>query len=104
MSQLIHHSNGHYYWIGNISPTNPHENAPRYPLVIGEVDPKTMGLIKESVITMDTRGPEETEALQLSNFYAFEDRATGDIVLPMTRWVGSDDHVEPVIYRVGVKP
>ena len=41
-----------------------------------------------------TRGPEETEALQLSNFYAFEDRATGDIVLPMTRWVGSDQHVE----------
>jgi hypothetical protein len=102
MSQLIMHSNGHYYWLGNLSPTNCQGNAPRWPLVIGEVDPQSLMLIKDSVITMDTRGPEDPEETQLSNFYAFEDRATGDIVLPMQRWKPGDVY-EWVQYRVGVQ-
>lgn len=102
MSQLITHSSGRYLWIGNISPTNCRGNAPRWPLVIGEVDPETMMLIKESVITIDTRGPDDPEGLQLSNFYAFEDRRTGDIVLPMQRWKPGDVR-EWVIYRIAVQ-
>lgn len=102
MSQLIMHSNGHYYWIGNLSPTNCQGNSPRWPLVIGEVDVQTMMLIQDSVITIDTRGPEEPEGLQLSNFYAFEDRATGDIVLPMQRWKPGNLY-EWVQYRVSVQ-
>ena len=31
-SQLLRHSNGHCYWLGNISPNNPAGNNPRYPL------------------------------------------------------------------------
>ena len=92
MSQLIMHSNGRYYWVGNISPSNCQGNSPRWPLVAGEVDPKTMMLIKESVITIDTRSLDEPAGMQLSNFYAFEDRRTGDIVLPMQRWQPGDQY------------
>ncbi len=102
MSQIIQHSNGRYFWIGNISPVNAQENAPRWPLVMGEIDPASLMLIEDSVITIDTRCPEEPEGLQLSNFYAFEDRETGDIVLPTQRWKPGDIN-EWVFYRMGVK-
>ena len=59
-------------------------------------------LIESSVITMDTRGPDDPEGLQLSNFHAFEDRETGDIVLPMQRWKPGDVY-EWVQYRVGIR-
>ena len=101
MSQIIHHSNGRYFWIGNISPANCQGNAPRWPLVAAEIDPQGMMLIEESVITLDTRGDADPEGLQLSNFYAFEDRQSGDIVLPMQRWKPTDVY-EWVLYRVGV--
>ena len=58
-------------------------------------------LIEESVITLDTRGDADSEGLQLSNFYAFEDRQSGDIHLPMQRWKPTDVY-EWVLYRVGV--
>ena len=102
MSQIIPHSSGRYFWIGNISPANCQGNAPRWPLVMGEIDPASMMLIEDSVITLDTRGPDDPEGLQLSNFYAFEDRETGDIVLPMQRWKPGEVY-ERVIYRMGVK-
>lgn len=102
MSQILQHSSGRYFWIGNISPANCQGNAPRWPLVLGEIDPESMMLIEESVITLDTKGEGDPEGLQLSNFFAFEDRETGDIVLPMQRWV-PQDHYEWVIYRMGVK-
>ena len=101
MSQIIQHSNGRYFWIGNISPANCQGNAPRWPLVAGEIDPRSMMLIEESVITLDTRGDADSEGLQLSNFYAFEDRQSGDIHLPMQRWEPTDVY-EWVLYRVGV--
>ncbi len=101
MSQIIHHSNGRYFWIGNISPQNCQGNAPRWPIVMGEIDPASMMLIETSVITIDTRGPDDPEGVQLSNFYAFEDRETGDIVLPMQRWIPKDVY-QWVIYRMGV--
>lgn len=101
MSQLISHSNGRFYWIGNISPTNPSGNNPRYPLVIGEVDRKSLMLIRDSVITIDTLGPDDKDGVELSNFMAFEDRETGDIVLPMERWKGGYKGSEPYLYRIG---
>ncbi len=101
MSQLIPHSNGRYYWIGNTSPDNARGNAPRWPIVVGEVDAESMMLIEDTVITMDTRGPDDPEGLQLSNFHAFEDRETGDIVLPMQRWTPPDKYAY-VQYRVAI--
>lgn len=89
-SQLLAHSSGSLYWLGNITPSNPRGNLPRYPLVIGEVDRHSGLLIRESVRTIDDRAPDETEKLFLSNFYAREDRETGEIVLHMTRLFARD--------------
>jgi hypothetical protein len=84
-SQLLRHSNGKCYWIGNISAENPRGNMPRFPLVIGEVDPTSLLLVRESIAAIDTRGPDDDESLQLSNFLAYEDRADGTIALDVTR-------------------
>jgi hypothetical protein len=102
MSQIIPAKSGRFFWIGNISPTNCEENAPRWPLVMGEIDPSNMMLIEDSVFTIDTRGADDPEGLQLSNFYAFEDRETGDIVLPMQRRM-PDGVCQWVVYRMGAK-
>ncbi|MFV2067029.1 MAG: sialidase family protein [Pirellulales bacterium] len=78
-SQLLQHSSGRIYWIGNISPVNPRGNHPRYPLVIGEVDRKTLRLRQETLCTIDDRRPEDRERMQISNFFAQEDRETDEI-------------------------
>lgn len=80
-SQLLRHSNGRIYWIGNISAANPAGNLPRHPLVIGQVDRKSMLLIRETLCTIDERGPNDPDTLQLSNFYAREDRLTHEIIV-----------------------
>lgn len=85
-SQLLTHSSGRVFWLGNITPQNPTGNSPRYPFVIGEVDRQTGLLRKETVRIVDDRGPQETEFLQLSNFAAREDRETGGIVLNICRF------------------
>ncbi|MBS0661625.1 MAG: exo-alpha-sialidase [Verrucomicrobia bacterium] len=85
-SQLISHSSGRLFWLGNIVPQNPTGNRPRYPFVIGEVDRKTGLLDRGSVRTVDDRGPGDGELLALSTPSAREDRETGEIVLNMTRW------------------
>ncbi len=85
-SILIRHSrNGKLYWLGNITPENPGGNWPRYPLVIAEVDDTNVCLIQSSLQTIDTRLPEDGEALQLSNFKAYEDRFTGELVVMVAR-------------------
>lgn len=88
-SQLLRHSSGRYYWLGNISPDNPRGNSPRYPLVVGEIDPRSMLLVKDTVSEIDTRQPGEDADLQLSNFIAYEDRENGDVVLHVTRFFHS---------------
>ncbi|HOS44435.1 MAG TPA: sialidase family protein, partial [Armatimonadota bacterium] len=102
MSQLLTHSSGAYYWLGNISPTNPSGNAPRYPLYLGRVDPGSLRLVKDSLCEIDTRRPGEHEAMTLSNFHAHEDRVTGDILLHMGRWLtnGPEDWTaDALLYR-----
>ena len=102
-SQLFAHSSGTLYWLGNLTPTNPRGNLPRYPLVIGEVDRDTGQLIRETVRTIDDRAPGETEKIFLSNFHAREDRATGEIVLHMTRLFARDVRdftADALLYRI----
>jgi hypothetical protein len=102
MSQLVGHPNGKVYWVGNISPENCRANSPRYPLVVGEVDPGSLLLKKGTVTTIDTRGPEESEKMTISNFSTHVDRETGEIVVYASRWmlpVFTGDSYE---YRVGV--
>lgn len=101
MSQILVHSSGRFFWIGNVSPENCQENAPRFPLVLGEIDPASMMLLEDSVTVIDTKGPDDPEGLQLSNFYAFEDRETGDILLPTQRW--KPEGAQWVQYRMGGK-
>jgi hypothetical protein len=98
-SELLTASNGKTYWIGNISPTNPSGNSPRYPLVIGQVDPVTLGLMKNTITTIDTLGPGDDTSLQLSNFYAYQDRANGQIVVDVTRYCNSNSHWIGDCYR-----
>ena len=84
-SQLVRHSSGRMFWLGNITPENPRGNRPRYPFVIGEVDRRSGLLMRESVRTVDTLQAGEDPILSLSNFFAREDRRTGEIAVHMTR-------------------
>ena len=84
-SQLLKHSNGRYYWLGNITPKNPHANGPRYPLVIGDVDPASCLLKKDTIVVVDDRQSGEHADMMLSCFMVHEDRETGEIVLHMSR-------------------
>jgi hypothetical protein len=103
-SQLLRHSSGKLFWLGNITPENPRGNRPRYPFVIGEVD-RASGLLKRgSVRTVDTLQEGEDSVLTLSNFYAREDRVTHEIALHMTRlfakpsgWAG-----DAYLYRISI--
>jgi BNR repeat-like domain len=104
-SHLMRHSSGRYFWIGNISPANPKGNHPRYPLVIGEVDPATLKLIKCTLLEIDTlKADEAKKQLSLSHMWVLEDRPTHDIMI-----VGQRRHTfdrksgTPVTYRIGVQ-
>jgi hypothetical protein len=85
-SQLLSHSSGRLLWVGNISPSNPAGNRPRYPLVLGEVDRESGLLIRDSVTVVDERRAGEDERLTLSNFYVREDRETGELLLHLPRF------------------
>ncbi len=84
-SQLIRHSSGRIFWLGNITAENPKGNRPRYPFWVGEVDPASGLLRQDSLRKVDDRQPGEDEVLMLSNFFAREDRVTKEIVLHMSR-------------------
>ena len=89
-SQLIPHSDGRLFWMGNITPQNPQGNRPRYPIVLGEVDRASGLLLRDSIAVIDDRRDGENELLTLSNFYTREDRETGDLLLHMPRFFAGD--------------
>jgi hypothetical protein len=91
VSQFLRHSNGRYYWFGNICPHNPDGNLPRYPVVAVEVDPASLMLVKESAFVVETRQPNDPATLQLSNFVVHEDRANGDFILHMSTFFPEAD-------------
>lgn len=103
-SQLLKHSNGKLYWLGNINPANPKGNRPRFPFIIGEVDRRTGLLVKNTLRPVDDRQPGEAEILSLSNFYAHEDRETKEIVLYMTRLFAHPDGWEGDAMRYRIAP
>ena len=104
-SELLRHSSGKYLWVGNICPDNPHGNLPRYPLLVGEVDPQSLLLIRDSLLTIDTRTEADSPGLQLSNFNLYEDRETGELVVRAPRWMpDSTTHSSDVyLYRIAVE-
>jgi len=105
-SQLIRHSGGVYLWIGNICSRNPVGNWPRYPLMIGEVEPDGGHLLKRGVVVVDDRQPVEDEEMTLSYLMAHEDRKTGEILLHLTRLFARkylDWEADAYLYRVAVQ-
>jgi len=99
-SQLMAHSSGRIYWLGNINRESGYGNAPRYPFVIGEVAPESGKLIRESIVCIDNRQHDEPEDLTLSNFMAEEDRDTGEIILYMSRLFLGTWTANAYIYRI----
>ena len=85
ISQLLRHSSGRLYWIANIVSAPAEGNSPRYPLVLAEIDEKKAAVIRKSLVVIDTRQETESDTLQLSNFNAYEDRESHDIVVTLAR-------------------
>ncbi|MDP6778834.1 MAG: sialidase family protein [Candidatus Latescibacteria bacterium] len=106
-SKLLRHSRtGKLYWVGNITPEPPEGNLPRRPLQIAEVDEAGPSLRKDTVTVVDDYNPDEDgPELQLSNFYLFEDRETGDLEMYMTRFGEDADHwLIANAYRYRIRP
>jgi hypothetical protein len=105
MSTLFRHSSGRYFWSGNLSTTNCQGNLPRWPLVVGEVDPSSLKLVHSSVLTVDTQRPEDQNRgrLDLSHFTLLEDRKTKQIILAYPRSYNAYKSNEWVTVRLALK-
>jgi hypothetical protein len=79
-SQLIKF-NEKIYWIGNVSQTNPHGTFPGYPLVVFQVDPSNLRLIKTSMLPIDDKSLSEPNSLDIMSFFAYLDRQDSEVVL-----------------------
>ncbi len=109
-SELLRHSDGRLFWMGNICEENPKGNAPRYPIILGEVDNQTGLLKRDTVTAIDDRAPEESPYLTLSNFYLREDLETGELVLHLARLFAQDFRengkhdwtADAMLYRIAV--
>jgi hypothetical protein len=87
MSALFRHSGGRCFWAGNLTAHNCQDNLPRWPLVVGEVDPRSLKLIHSNLLTVDTQRPEDKNRgrLDLSHLTLLEDRETKQIILTYPR-------------------
>lgn len=81
--------NGKLYWVANIVSDPPQGNGPRYPLCLAEIDEKKPAVIKDSVLVIDDRRPEDAAELQLSNWSQLENRETLDWEFYLSR-IGQD--------------
>jgi len=104
-STIVKHSNGRYYWFGNICSENPVGNNPRYPVVAGIIDPERLLLIRDSVTVIDTRTKDDPREIYLSNFGVYEERPSGDMVMRMPRlWVDDDRNIRGDAYLYRIEP
>lgn len=92
-SQLMEHSGGRYYWIGNINKENSRANMPRNPLYIVEVDRETLMLKKETACIIADVGEGQSPDTTFSNFFAREDSETGDVLVYMTAFHADPENV-----------
>lgn len=106
MSVLFQHSSGRVFWAGNWSPTNCVDNLPRWPLVIGEVDAKSLRLIRGSLFTLDTKHAEDESQgrLDLSHLTLLEDRTTQEIIACYPRAHHAYQSYEWATVRLAVQP
>lgn len=80
--------NGKLYWMGNLAlrGERPNGNWPRSPLVIVEVQEEAFALKRETIFAVDERNFNDSPRVQMSNFRFYQDRATGDVVIFLTRY------------------
>ncbi|MBN2851975.1 MAG: exo-alpha-sialidase [Clostridia bacterium] len=106
-SMLLRHSNNKVYWIGNICDENARGNMPRNPLCIVEVNQKSLLLIKSTKFDVIIRKKDDYHDITFSNFYAREEKETGDILIYCTSfWNNPEKPMESegsYEYRVQVK-
>ena len=101
MSQLLKHSSGRYLWLGNLNDENCRANDPRYPLYIVEVNPRTLCVLRSTRLVVDTKRPEEA-GVNLSHWWAYEDRETHDIIIVGARYGEGYRTTTPWHWRVKV--
>jgi len=106
MSTLFKHSSGRWFWVGNVSVTNCTGNLPRWPLVMGEVDARSLRLVRQSRLVVDTQQPsDKTQGrLDISHVTLFEDRQTQEIVLTYPRAHHAHQSYEWVTARLALNP
>lgn len=104
VSQLTRHSSGKYFWFGNLCRENPKGNGPRHPLVAVEVDSQSLLPIEETVFVVQGFDPSGPASQHFSNFLAYEDRATHDLILHMTPFLETDGvpSGDACVYRLKV--
>jgi hypothetical protein len=80
--------NGRLYWIGNLCTEGrrPHGNLPRSPLHIAEIQEDPVAIQRETITVIDRAQPGEDPDTQHSNFKFYQDRATGDVFVYLTRY------------------
>ncbi|PWU14450.1 MAG: hypothetical protein C5B50_17265 [Verrucomicrobia bacterium] len=83
MSVLFRHSTGRVFWAGNLTSTNCLGDLPRWPLVIGEVDPVSLRLLRKTILILDKPEPADSAQgrLDISHVTMLEDRQTGEIIV-----------------------
>lgn len=105
MSILHKHTNGSIFWVGNINKNNSKGNQNRYPLVIGEVDQKSMKLKKSSVITLDDlkQTDKAKGQLDLGHVTIIEDKKTKELIITYPRIFGNSKQREWATIRLSIK-
>ena len=85
-------TDGQVYFIGNLAMDGERANAnwPRSPLVIAQVQEEPFAIRPETITVMDRRGPNEPPLTQMSNFRWYQDRATGEVVVFLSRFGEKD--------------
>lgn len=106
MSALFRHSSGRCFWVGNLAESNCQGNLPRWPLVVGEVDSRTLKLKRSSLLAVDapTSADQSRGRLDLSHCTLIEDRKTKQIVLTYPRSYNAYQSNEWATVRLAVRP
>ena len=104
MSTLFRHSSGRCFWVGNMTEENSKGNLPRWPLVLAEVNTKTLKLIRKSLLVVDTHHEEDNARgrLDISHFSIIEDRNTKEIILTYPRSYHAYQSREWVTTRIAI--
>lgn len=104
MSILFKHSSGRWFWAGNMCATNCQAGLPRWPLVLGEVNPRSLQLMRDSLLVLDTEQPaDKTQGrLDISHVTLLEDRETKEIVASYLRYHHEGKACERATARVAL--